>query len=93
MKNLTITGDVENGTLCATLYSTKIVEVSGGTIILRTGGFLTPLTKWAMNKVSEDYKLDFKVFQKNKNFHVTTKSGTYKFYCHVTFSLSSGQPL
>lgn len=69
-----------DGTLIIRYHQTDVVTVKPDrTIILNTGGWRTATTKKRMNQAAIQYKLGYKVFQKNKNWYVqiTKTDGTY----------------
>jgi hypothetical protein len=62
-------------------HSTAIVETDDRdhSITLRSGGYRTRTTKLAMNQVSNQFGLGFKVFQKDFDWFVEWKGKTLPF--------------
>ena len=52
-----------DGVVRVTYHQTCVVEVRGGTITLRAGGWRTPTTKTRMNQAANQFDLRFRVVQ------------------------------
>jgi len=61
------------------LHNTKIVSFDSETIKLDTGGYKTNTTKNRMNLASQEYNLDYTVFQKKGIWYVIYKGETIEF--------------
>ena len=59
-------------------HDTIVVEFTGYTIKLNSGGWRTVTTKLRMNQVSEQYDLGFHVYQKYGSWWVEPKNGGVK---------------
>lgn len=73
--NTTVRGKMVNGELSVTLYSTEVVNVKGGIVTLKTGGYFTTTTKARMNQASNQFWLGFRVWQEKGNWFVCPRDG------------------
>ena len=75
-------------------HSTIIVNAGKDTVILHTGGYASVTTKRKMNQAARQFALGYSVFQKNYDWFVVTKAGTFAFddryFC---FDRATGLPL
>jgi hypothetical protein len=60
-------------------HSTPVVSFNPEKIILDSGGWHTSTTKKRMNQVSDEFNLDFKVWQKDYSWYVDYKGKTLPF--------------
>jgi hypothetical protein len=64
-------------------HNTRVVKSYYGTgknyTILNSGGWETPTTKLRMNQASNQYGLDYNVWQKNREWYVSVFGNTYAF--------------
>ena len=58
-----------------TYWSTDVVAFDNNWVKLETGGWFTNTTKLRMNQASNQYNLDFSVYQKNHQWYVVTPDG------------------
>jgi hypothetical protein len=65
----------DNGYTCITYHSTDVVKFNSKQIILNTGGWQTHTTKTRMNQASNQFKLGFKVYQKDYDWFAIDKLG------------------
>jgi hypothetical protein len=75
-------------------HNTIIVNAGKDTVILYTGGYSTVTTKRKMNQASHQFGLNYTVFQKNYDWFVVTKAGTFAFTTnYFVFDRETGLPL
>ena len=60
-------------------HNTDVVEFTASEIVLRTGGWKTVTTKLRMNQASNQFGLDYSVFQKNHEWFVSFKGILFPF--------------
>ena len=60
-------------------HSTAIVMAVINTICLDTGGWASVTTKRKMNQAAHQFDLGYSIYQRNFDWFVTTKAGTYPF--------------
>lgn len=71
---------IENGFTIIRLYSTDIVKFNDECIIFNTDGYKTVTTKTRMAQVSNQYNLDYNVYQEKGKWIVKYLEKTYPFY-------------
>jgi len=82
----TVLDDGEGMEACV-YHRTKVVRWGRGTVTLNSGGHETYTTKKRMNEVSEEYRLGFRVFQKDHQWFVKLPTGSVvEFRDGMTFS-------
>ncbi len=64
-------------------HQTKIVDFDCNSIRLNSGGYRTTTTKLRMNQTSNQFKLEFKIFQKKFTWLITFEGITSLFYDHM----------
>lgn len=69
----------ENGKTAITYHSTDVVTFDEKSITLNTSGWFTNTTKNRMNQTSNQFDLEFCVFQKNGNWFVEFQGTTVEF--------------
>lgn len=69
----------QDGFNVLTYHTTNIVKWNGKEIILNSGGWLTDTTKLRMNQCSNQFGLNFSVFQKDFNWFVNYKGAIFPF--------------
>ena len=71
----------DNNQLLVAYHSTIVVKVVNHRyVVLKSGGWLTPTTKRRMNQASNEYRLNFRVFQKGWVWFVETPKSTIEYY-------------
>jgi hypothetical protein len=65
----------DDGMTRITYHSTDVVKFNDQKVILNTGGWQTQTTVRRMNQASNQFKLGYKVFQRNFNLFVTDRLG------------------
>jgi hypothetical protein len=65
----------EDGYTCVRYHATDVVRFNEHYIELDTGGWETPTTKLRMNQASNQFKLGFRVYQRDYIWHVATDDG------------------
>ena len=72
-------------------HSTEVVKVINSKyVVLNSGGWLTPTTKRRMNQASEQYRLNFLVFQKGWTWYVKTPKGIAEYYDGIVIDIETG---
>ena len=74
------------GTLRVTYHSTVIVEISGDTVTLNSGGWRTSTTKTRINQAAHQFDLGFQVIQKDFQWFVQTAAGVVPFTDGMSFT-------
>ncbi len=69
----------EDGFTKVIYHSTVVVKWDNETIILNTGGWSTTTTKARMNQASNQFKLGYRVYQKDYDWFVEWRDKTVKF--------------
>ncbi len=62
-KKNTLVEYLEFGTVGITFYETEIVRFNGEAITLDNGGWNTRVTRERMNQISDEFGLDYSIFQ------------------------------
>ena len=70
----------ENGVTSVKYHDTKVVTFSEDAIMLDTGGWFTPTTKARMNQTSNQFGLDYKVYQKDFEWFVHYNGKDYNYF-------------
>ena len=81
----------EQSRLIVTFHNTAVVQVVNDRyVILNSGGWLTPTTKRRMNQASDQFNLNFKVFQKDYQWlcETTKPNGKKNIFCFQQNRLS-----
>ena len=87
----TTTTRTSNGVLIVTYQNTAVVEVHNNQyVILNNDGWYTPTTKRRMNQASEQYRLNFHVYQKNNEWFVKTPTQTAEYTNGIIINLKNG---
>lgn len=68
-----------NGFIYVKYHSTDVASFNDSTIILNSGGWLSNTTKDRMNQASNQFGLNYRVFQKDYNWYVDYKGDTIPF--------------
>jgi len=69
-----------NSLTCVKYHRTDVVKFSHNKIILDSGGWQTKTTKLRMNQTSNQYGLNYSVYQKNFEWFVEFKDITIPFF-------------
>ena len=72
-------------------HDTMVVYVSGKYLTLNTGGYYTATTKLRMNQTSNQYNLEYRVFQKDFNWFVDFEGEIIPFHKSGLITLKKGQ--
>jgi len=84
----------DNNQLLVTYHSTVVVKVINDRyVVLKSGGWLTPTTKRRMNQASNEYRLNFRVFQKGWVWFVETPNSTIEYYEGMIIDIINGKIL
>ena len=81
----------ENSVLKVCYHNTIVVEVTDDSIVLRCGGYYTNTTKRRMNQASNQYRLNFRVFQKGWVWFVETPNSTIEYYEGMIIDIINGK--
>lgn len=73
----------EGGFTKVLYHRTVLVKFQTARIILNSGGWRTATTKTRMNQTSNQYGLEFHVFQKDFDWFVTFRGETIPFVDHM----------
>lgn len=65
--------------ICVKYHETDVVKFNDFEIILNSGGWYTDTTKTRMNQASNQYRLGYKVFQKDFDWFVDYNGTTIPF--------------
>jgi len=72
-------------------HSTEVVKVINNEyVVLNSDGWLTSTTKRRMNQASEQYRLNFLVFQKSHVWYVKTPKGVAEYYDGIVIDINTG---
>ena len=71
-----------------TYHSTPVVSFDDNTIVLNTGGYETATTKIRMNQTSNQYSLNYYVYQEDFIWYVDYRGQTYQFEQDNTLTLA-----
>lgn len=69
----------DSGFICVIYHNTAVVRFNQDKIILNSGGYQTNTTKTRMNQTSNQFKLDFTVYQKDFTWFVDWYGCTFEF--------------
>lgn len=69
----------QDGYTCVQYHNTKVVRFNDTEIILNHGGYLSNTTKLRMNQTSNQFHLDYFVYQKNYEWFVEFGGRVYEF--------------
>ena len=70
----------DNGFTCVKYHQTDVVKFSPEKIILNSNGWTTSTTKTRMNQASNQFDLEYQVFQKDFAWYVDFKGETLDYY-------------
>ena len=83
----------DDNILLVAYHSTIVVKVVNSQyVVLKSGGWLTPTTKRRMNQASNQYRLNFRVFQKGWVWFVETPNSTIEYYEGMIIDIVNGSP-
>ena len=72
-------------------HSTEVVKVINNRYaVLKSGGWLTPTTKRRMNQASEQYRLNYLVYQKGFVWYVKTPQCISEYYDGIVIDTKEG---
>jgi len=74
----------KDGITIVTYHNTEVIRFNDYSIVLNSGGWQTATTKVRMNQASNQCELGFNVFQKDYQWFVTTRAGTFTFRDHMS---------
>jgi len=81
----------DNRELIVCYHSTEVVKVINDRyVVLKSGGWLTPTTKRRMNQASEQYQLNYLVYQRGFVWYVKTPICLTEFYDGIVIDIESG---
>ena len=84
----------DDNQLLVAYHSTIVVKVVNNQyVILKSGGWLTNTTKRRMNQASNEYRLNYRVFQKGWSWFVETPEGVVDYYEGMIIDKFSGRIL
>tara|TARA_R100001463_G_scaffold85170_1_gene140082 strand:+ start:4148 stop:4462 length:315 start_codon:yes stop_codon:yes gene_type:complete len=84
----------DNNQLLVTYHSTIVVKiVNDRYVILKSDDWLTNTTKRRMNQASNEYRLNYRVFQKGWAWFVETPEGTFDYYEGIIIDKFTGRIL
>ena len=87
----TTTHTNSNRELIVCYHSTEVVKVIDSKFaVLKSGGWLTPTTKRRMNQASEQYRLNYLVYQKGFIWYVKTPSSNAEYYDGIVIDIVTG---
>ena len=82
----------DDNILLVAYHSTIVVKVVNSQyVVLKSGGWLTPTTKRRMNQASNQYRLNFRVFQKGWVWFVQTPNSTIEYYEGMIIDIINGK--
>lgn len=76
----------DNGQTVVRYHSTDVVKFDADTIVLDSGGWQTMTTKTRMNQASNQYGLNYSVYQKEYKWYVDFKGQTFDFEDNMILS-------
>ena len=85
----------DNHELMVCYHSTAVVTIKTDNnnnryAVLKSGGWLTKTTKVRMNQASEEFKLNYLVFQKGWVWYVKTPEMTAEYYDGIVIDVATG---
>tara|TARA_Y100001963_G_C6573754_1_gene350129 strand:- start:340 stop:654 length:315 start_codon:yes stop_codon:yes gene_type:complete len=84
----------DNNQLLVTYHSTVVVKIINDRyVVLKSDGWLTTTTKRRMNQASNEYRLNYRVFQKGWAWFVETPEGIVDYYDGIIIDKFSGRIL
>ena len=84
----------DDNQLLVAYHSTIVVKViNNNYVILKSDGWLTNTTKTRMNQASNEYRLNYRVFQKGWAWFVETPKGIFDYYDGMIIDKRSGSIL
>tara|TARA_R100001594_G_scaffold55128_1_gene88701 strand:- start:508 stop:816 length:309 start_codon:yes stop_codon:yes gene_type:complete len=87
----TTTRTNDNNELIVCYHSTEVVKVINNRyVVLKSGGWLTPTTKRRMNQASEQYRLNYLVYQKGFVWYVKTPQVISEYYDGIVIDIKEG---